>query len=151
MKKQYSIFILLFVFDVLMFSCDFGNNPEGYNDPVGCREGFDTLMVFMNCTWVCGDTLFWVTNHDLSGGRVDETTVFFKRKDPEYDDWIHFPYRNGQGLPVRNLTVSSFECNWMGSSMIAVYYELESSDEIGSNHVTITYPGYKKVFSLYTE
>jgi hypothetical protein len=149
MKKLYLFCILLVA---TLIACDFGSNPQNNNtqenEPSGCSEQDSSEMLFV-AIWICNDTMFYLDSPEYNR-TLDDTVIHFASKD-EHGLWVHFPYAGGQGLPVYNVTNSSFETNWLGGDMVTVHYELESFDAVGSNHITITHPGYEKTFSLYTE
>lgn len=152
MKRLY-LFCILFA--AVLIACDFGNNPQNnepsgnsQDDPTNCSDPDSSELLFV-AHWVCDDTMFYLDSPEYNR-TLNDTVIHFIRK-AEHGLWVHFPYAEGRGLPVYDLTNSSFTTNWLGGPMVTVHYELESFDAIGSNHIIITYPGYEKTFSLVTE
>lgn len=150
MKKLYILGIL---FVVILIACDFGSDSQGNNDTdtlIVTSSEDDSSQILFGAIWTDGDTSFYLDS-PVYNRTIDDTLIHFIRKDKENNVWVHFPYPGGQGLPVYNLTNSSFETNWLGGSMVTLHYVLESFDVMESNHITISYPGYEKTFSLLVE
>lgn len=157
--KKLSVFCILLI--IAFISCDFGNNPENNNsEPQSNHPQHvepadpDSFAVLYAANWVCDDIRFYITVPVYDNTIRDTvSSIYFQKKDTN-GVWRYFPNPNpDQGLLVLNITNSSFRTYWLGEftgDMFTVHYKLKSLNTIGSNQVTISYPGYQEIFYLST-